>query len=174
MNAHLSANQNQLTNILVNLNKIVSAGVNLQKPLSQAAVILTQEIKENFDRQGAIYQGGGFSRSSGAFARGSGATTKSSAWKPLALSTRSQREELGFNGARPILVRTGRLKNGFKVKRITNDQLVIENNVPYAATHQNGTSKIPQRKIAGFTVKSKAAIGVLIFNHIFGHIKSFK
>lgn len=163
-----NVNQTDLNRILGHLNKIVSQGANYQKPLGAAAVLLTQEIKENFDRQGAIYQGGGFVRTGG------GATTRSGTWKPLAPSTRDQRQSLGFNAARPILVRSSKLKNSFKVQRITKDELKIGTQIPWAQYHQTGGKNLPQRRLVGTSIKSKKAIALLLFNHIFGHIKQIR
>jgi phage gpG-like protein len=94
-------------------------------------------------------------------------------WKPLSAATRNQRAKQGFNPARPILERTGRLKRGFK-SYVVNDRLAkVTNDVEYAAYHQNGTGKMPQRKIVGITGKSNKAIALTFAQFIAGQIRQY-
>jgi len=51
----------------------------------------------------------------------------------------------------PILVKTGKLKRGFKKESVTNKKAVITNPVEYAKYHQFGTRKLPIRKIIGYS-----------------------
>lgn len=144
------------------------------KPIKKSMQLLREEQRDNFRQQGAIYQGGGFVRAGGAFVNGGGATTRGKSWQKLAESTKKQRKKLGYGASRPILERTGKLKNGFRITKSNDDEGVIENNVSYAKYHQTGTKKMPQRRIMGFSNKSVAAIRIEFLNHIKGYLKRFK
>lgn len=154
--------------VVATLDKLANNTANFSKPLHDISKLLLSEIQENFGRQGALYQGGGFVRAGGAFSNSGSATTRSQPWAPLKPSTVSQRVALGFPGTRPILVRTGRLKRGFRIQRILPDELTITNKVPYGVFHQLGTDRIPQRKVMGFSNKSLKAIEQILKNHIHG------
>jgi phage gpG-like protein len=65
-------------------------------------------------------------------------------WQPLALSTVSQRIREGYGGAHPILVRSGRMKRGFKA-RIGKRSYAVYNKVFYFNYHQFGTPKMAAR-----------------------------
>lgn len=65
-------------------------------------------------------------------------------WQPLALSTVSQRIREGYGGSHPILVRSGRMKRGFK-ERIGKRSYAVYNKVFYFKYHQFGTPTIPAR-----------------------------
>lgn len=116
----------------------------LSIPLRDSANVLRYESVQNIDTQGFIY---------GTFA-------------PLAESTRRQRAMLGFPPARPILVRTGKLRSGFKVGRVSNTRAEMVNPVKYAKYHQSGTSRMPKRTIMGVSQKSAAAIKQIFVNYL--------
>lgn len=118
---------------------------NAREPLRQAAEIVVQESVKNFDNQGYTY---------------------GKAWKPLKDSTRRQRASMGYNAARPILVRSGKLKRGARVKYVTDKEAVVENPVDYAKYPQFGTKYAPQRVILDVTEKISAAIGILFTRFI--------
>lgn len=72
-------------------------------------------------------------------------------WKALSPVTILDKSSKGFGGKR-ILERTGKLRRGIKVLRLTKKEVMIGNNVDYYAKHQLGTDanpKIPQRQIMG-------------------------
>jgi phage gpG-like protein len=171
MNVEVEIDIRGLTKELQNLIKGMK---DFKAPMKKSSEILLREQQENFDKQGVIYQGGGFVRAGGAFSNQGSATTRSRAWEPLKESTKQQRKALGYGGARPILVRTGKLKRGFRVTRLTAKELTIKNLEKHGIFHQNGTKKMPQRRIMGFSNKSTAAIRLEFLNHIKKYLKNFK
>ena len=162
MNVELELNTNK---IFDKIKKIIDS-TNYNKPMKEGAKLLKQEAEDNFRQQGALYQGGGFTRSSGR------ATTRSKSWAPLAQSTKKDRVRKGYNASRPILERSGNLRNGFKA-RSTSKEASVTNTVSYAKYHNSDKprKKIPQRKILGSTRKSRRAINLLVSNHIKSEIK---
>lgn len=112
------------------------------QPLKESAQVLVDESIRNFGTQGFTF---------------------GEAWKPLKPSTVRARRRFGL-GARPILVVTGRLKKGVKIKQVTNTKATVGNDVKYYPYHQLGTRKMPQRQILKETDKAKEAI-VKIFNN---------
>ncbi len=155
-------------NIQKKIIKVIVGLSDWKEPLKWAENYLKDEYKENFDKQGAIYQGGGFANSAGRVS-----TTKK-AWRPLSQSTRVQRKRLGFGGARPILVRTGKLKNkGFAIVRRKVDGFDAINTIKYAKYHQLGTKRMPQRKIMGVSRKATLGFKQAILNKIKKELKIF-
>lgn len=149
--------------------KELSKGLNTtKKPIRESLTLLKAEQQDNFTQQGAIYQGGGFTRP-----EGKRATTVSNAWAPLAASTKRERARvLGPSKAsRPILIRTGRLKRGFRITNVTDSSGKIENTVPYAPVHQKGKARVPQRMIMGISDKSGAAIRLIFVNYVKDKVK---
>lgn len=140
------------------------------KPLRESAVLLRNEAENNIVQQGALYQGQGFVRKGGGFANLSYATTRVPPWKPLAESTRKDRERKGYPRARPILVRSGKLAKGFRI-RVTGKSAIVENIVSYAGYHQRGSKKLPRRAILGVTQKSYKAINLIFQNYIKDQLK---
>lgn len=157
-----------------NLQKFVDEIDNFGRPIKQSLQVLRDEQRENFDKQGALYQGGGFVRSGGAFANAGRATTRGRSWEPLKESTQKDRARQGYRPKRPILVRTGKLKQGFKVTKIGKKEAEIKNTVSYAKYHQLGTRHMSARRIIGTTNKSKAAIKLIFLKYIQGSLKRFK
>lgn len=135
------------------------------EPLRKSEPRLKEDLDRNFQQQGAILQGGGFTRPGGAFANLGKATTVGRAWAPLAESTRKQRAAQGYGAARPILQRSGKLRRGFRTK-VKNEELSATNNVSYSPYHQYGTAKMPQRLILGFSKKFVEATIMEIINYI--------
>jgi len=123
--------------------KLVSEITNRSRePLRESAQVIVDESIRNFGTQGFTF---------------------GEAWKPLKPSTVKQRRRMGL-GARPILVVSGRLKKGVKIKSVDNKKAVVGNDVPYYPYHQLGTRKMPQRQILKETDKAQKAI-LLIFNN---------
>lgn len=58
----------------------------------------------------------------------------------------------------PLMLKSRTLQKGFKKESVTNKKAVITNPVEYAKYHQFGTSKLPVRKIVGFSKAIKAVI----------------
>lgn len=137
------------TQVPENLDKLISS-LKFKKPLKSSVQLLKKETQQNFDQQGRIYGN----------------------WKPLAQSTREQRTRLGFGAARPILVRTGRLKKGF-VTSSTSTKAEISNTANYAKYHQFGTKRMPKRVILDTSSKSRKAIRLLFANFIGEKIKQY-
>lgn len=92
------------------------------------------------------------------FAQEGGLFGRISAWAPLAPGTVRERVRLGYGGAHPILYRTGQLAqstsqrgtpgNIFDVQPM---RLTVGTATPYAQFHQQGTSRMPARRIIGLT-----------------------
>jgi len=112
------------------------------EPLKESAQVLVDESIRNFGTQGFTF---------------------GEAWKPLKPSTVKHRARMGL-GARPILIVSGRLKKGVKIKSVSNTKAEVGNDVPYYPYHQLGTNRMPQRQILKETDKAKKAI-LLIFNN---------
>lgn len=144
-----------------------------KKPLQKSKDRLEKDLDRNFDQQGALIQGGGFSRPGGAFANLGRATTRGSAWAPLAESTRRQRERLGYGAARPILQRTGKLRKGFAFK-VDDKNLSATNDVSYARYHQFGTKNMPARVILGFSDRFVDTLKLEFVNYISDEIRRAK
>ena len=127
------------------LNKAMKDISDFKEPLQDSAEIIVQESKDNFDRQGYLY---------------------GSTWKPLSPATRKQRASQGFPANRPILIRSGKLMKGVKVKSVNSREAVVHNPVEFATYHQTGTNKMPQRKVLSSSKKSRTAIGIVFGNYV--------
>lgn len=123
------------------------------RPIKKTLQYLRDEQRDNFTKQGYIY-GSNY----GFF------------WPALAEKTRKQRATLGFPRARPILIRTGKLKNGFRITKANSKEGEIVNSVEYAKYHQFGTKWMPKRKIIGATKKEREVIRLIFASHIKGII----
>ena len=127
------------------LNKAMKDISDFKEPLQDSAEIIVQESKDNFDRQGYLY---------------------GSTWKPLSPATRKQRASQGYPANRPILVRSGKLRDSVKTKSVSRDTATVVNPTSYAPYHQFGTGKIPKRTILSSSSKSRAAIGIVFGNYV--------
>jgi phage gpG-like protein len=146
MNINVSIDKNDLKRLNSSFENIIN-GVNrsANKPLREAAEVVVSESLRNFNDQGFTYN---------------------QSWDPLKASTRRQRERLGFNGARPILVRTGKLKRGTRITKVSSSEAVIENKERIAPYHQYGTDRMVKRQILGVSDKGRVAIAVIISKFI--------
>lgn len=54
-----------------------------------------------------------------------------------------------FKYDNPILNKTGRLKNSFRIQNKTNNSITIGSDLEYAAYHDEGTNKLPKREMIG-------------------------
>lgn len=68
-------------------------------------------------------------------------------WANLKMDTVKQKMRIGRNV--DILQRTGRMRRGFAITKLTNNELNVENSVLYFRYHQLGTRKMPQRQMLG-------------------------
>lgn len=147
----ITVNQNKKNAFLSGMHKLISA-LKFNKAIDDSLDILKKEAELNFDQQGRIY-------------------SKRGSWQPLAASTRIQRAKAGYGAARPILVRSGKLKGSFRKVRAIGNKGSLKNTADYATYHQTGTRKMPQREIVGISSKSRGAIQRVFSNYIAKEIK---
>jgi len=81
---------------------------------------------------------------------GAGGRWSSGHWAPLSPPYRAWKAE-HFPG-QPILVRTGALRRDLTnspmgVQTITSDTMTVGTDIPYAAFHQQGTPRMPRRRV---------------------------
>lgn len=146
----IEINKSDLKQLNSNIEGLTNS-LKFQKPIKKSLEILKDEADDNFGQQGRIY----------------------GLWSVLAQSTRKQRARLGFGAARPILVRTGTLRKGTRIKNIKDDEGTIANEVDYAKYHQFGTKKIPQRVVLDTSKKSRRAISLVFANFLSDKIKKY-
>ncbi|NEP15199.1 MAG: hypothetical protein F6K14_34530 [Symploca sp. SIO2C1] len=80
-------------------------------------------------------------------------------WAALAPSTLAQKRRLGYPDN--ILTRTGKMRNSV-VAIADARSVLIGVDVPYAIFHQQGTRKMPQRRILGMNDKREQKLRKLI------------
>lgn len=78
-------------------------------------------------------------------------------WAELAKSTQDERRRLGYGAAHPILLRTGKLRDGFR-KQVTKNMVRVYNVVDYFKYHQLGTPKMPARRMIVFPERLKQEV----------------
>lgn len=85
-------------------------------------------------------------------------------WAPLAESTLTEKRRAGY-GAMPILWRSGDLGESLvtagaegNVSIIGPDGVTLGTAIRYASFHQQGTTKMPARKIVGLTWQRKSGV----------------
>lgn len=127
------------------------SSLQFKTPITDSLNVLEDEVDLNFEQQGRIY----------------------GTWSPLAAATRLARIRFGVKGARPILEVTGKLRGGFKKKGITDREGSLVNDISYAKYHQEGTRRMPQRKMIGTSAKSSLAIQLIFENFISKNIAEF-
>lgn len=95
-------------------------------------------------------------------------------WKELAASTLREKRRLGF-GSQPILVRTGKLRRGFR-KQINNTRLRVSNPVPYFKYHQLGSpqTRLPRRRMILFPERLKQEVIAVFTEFITDSFLSFR
>ena len=142
-------------------------GLDYKKALQKIEDAYEEDIEKNFDRQGALYQGEGYSRLGGGFANLARAGTRGRAWKKLAESTKKDRANKGFSPSRPILQRKGKLRNSFR-SRINSGKKEVRfwNTASYANVHQFGTDKVPARIILGTHSKIIDQIKLIVADYL--------
>ena len=121
-----------------------------KQPLKESQRMIVEDSKANFAKQGFNF---------------------GTAWRPLASSTRSQRARLGYNPARPILVRSGGLREATREGILTKDTATVVNKSRIAVYHQKGGSKIPKRMVLGISDRVQRAIEIVFGNWIKDMIK---
>lgn len=145
MQVSIEVDKNSLAKLKNTFDKIVNGTSYAQKALQESANIVVDESIKNFNSQGYTY---------------------GKAWKPLTSATRIDRSRRGYSPARPILVRTGKLKAGARIVSVTRDSAKVQNSVDYAPYHQFGTRKMAQRKILSVTDKINSAINLVFVNYV--------
>ena len=114
---------------LTQFNKVMSklkTGLSdFHRPLKETSNFQMDEVKRQFETEGAAITG---------------------KWQSLSSRTIAQRIAMGY-GSGPILQRTGQLKSSFKQKLLTKNRLIIGTDNKYFPHHQMGTKEIPQRQI---------------------------
>ena len=81
-------------------------------------------------------------------------------WAPLKEATLRSRRRKGRQD-QPVLSDSRTLRNSIESSS-TNDEVIIGTNVEYAKYHQEGTSRMPQRKILGLSESVRRRIRSLI------------
>ena len=88
--------------------------------------------------------------------------TEDAEWAPLAESTVSEKERLGYTGkvsATDPLLRTGELRDSIEVRDVSPSRAIVASDDPVLAYQEFGTSRIPPRPVIGAALfRSKAAI----------------
>lgn len=84
-------------------------------------------------------------------------------WPPLAPATRAERRRRGIPGAPPLDV-TGRLRRGITVET-TEQRIVADNPVPYAARHQRGRG-VPRRPFLPGPAQARALVYPELERHV--------
>ena len=147
----ITINKKDLDELNNKINRLVTNLSNYKKPIAGSLEVLEHEYERNFDQQGYFYD-------------------PRRAWTPLKPVTKRQRARLGFNAARPILFRTGKLKNNTR-KIVGKVKGEFKNESEIAKYHQMGTEHMPARRIMGVTNRSAKAIGLVFGNYIADQLK---
>jgi phage gpG-like protein len=120
---------------------------NLQKKLDKvlddstriAAALAVRHFRDNFNKQG--FDDNGIQR-----------------WAPF--------KSPNYRPGQSKLVKTSQLRDSIKSQILGRGQIVIYTDRPYAAYHNNGTTKIPQRKFIGPSRSLNKLIKTEIMNRI--------
>jgi phage gpG-like protein len=117
----------------------VANAVEHREPANRrASVALYGWIIRNYDAEGGLIGG----------------------WAPLAPATVKEKARIGKER---ILVRSGRLRNSLR-SFFDNDQAGVGSDVPYSDVHEEGSGRVPQRKI--LTPRDTALdIGIKVYDH---------
>ncbi len=100
--------------LIQKLNNISTSLARPKKPLQNSSKIMMAAIMQNFGSQGATFK---------------------TPWKELSKATIAIKKKENY-GDKPPLVRTGRMKGGFR-SSIEKNTLIIDNPVPYFIKHQS-------------------------------------
>ena len=68
-------------------------------------------------------------------------------WANLKTATVKQKMRIGKNI--DILQRTGKMRRSFRMSKLTNNEVNVENSVEYFKYHQIGTKNMPRRQMLG-------------------------
>lgn len=109
---------------------------NYKKPLNESSDLILNDVKTQFRTEGSLSGG----------------------WQPLALSTLIDKARKGY-GNKPILERTGKLKNSF-YKRVGTKRAFVSSKSPYFGFHQSRKprTKIPRRPMLLLTESTRQKI----------------
>lgn len=131
--------------ITVNTLKRVSKSIVNTKPFfTQVESKMLGNIEKNFTSEGAYLE---------------------EKWAKLSLESIKQRVRMGY-GSGPILNRTGKLKGSNYTKEKTAKRVVVSNKASYYKYHQEGTSKMVQRRIMKWTPRTIKEVEELLRDYI--------
>lgn len=129
--------------VVERLGKIQSFVKSPKKAFNEVGNMLVEEFQDNFPAEGQRL---------------------GARWEKLAKSTMIQKARLGY-GAKPILVRTGKLMRGFK-KQVTNLMVRVHNPVSYFRYHQLGEGHNPKRRMIDAPERIKQDIIEILRRHL--------
>lgn len=115
---------------------------NVTVPLKKAQLVMISSIHKNFNFSG-----------------------RPATWKPLSMSTMISKLKRGLS-PKPLIGRTGWLRNKVTAETVGRNKLVVGSSVPYASYHQYGTKRIPKRTFLLFQDKDIDNINKLVTDHI--------
>lgn len=126
---------------------------NLETAHLKAAILLQQWVLRNFKAEGTLHEDAGLY------------------WRPLAPATIARRRKGRGQGSVRILQDTGRLRAGFIVSA---DQRhgMVKNAVPYAAEHESGGGRLPQRKMFPTEAQGLKIVSKIFHDHVRASIES--
>lgn len=133
-----------VNDVTQSIKDILNNLIHWQEPIEDILTVLEDRCKKNIDNQGYFF---------GRF-------------KPLAEETKKQRARLGYNPSRPILVRSGTLRESFAITELGESSGELSNTTDYAIYHQLGGAKIPERVIMDIDDKMDKYIDQTISNFI--------
>lgn len=125
MQLNIKVDDKEVKRLLLNIDKTVK---NMKPAMNDIGDKLIKTYEDTFDKQASV---------------------EGKTWESLSPATIAQRMRLGF-GTGPILIRTGKLKEGF-FKTVKALSVYVSNKVKYYPYHQLGQGKNPQRKMLGLT-----------------------
>jgi len=149
MSVELKIKFNGMSNIVSRINKYIDK---LDKPtpmFKKMAILGFKDVIDHFDKE-------------------SGPRGK---WKPLNMATvKSRRQGKKKNRGPKILQDTGVLRNSMKPSsgkiRTQKDRVILYTDIVYAAAHNFGTDKLPQREFMWISPRARKSIINVVQQHI--------
>jgi phage gpG-like protein len=126
------------------LNILFKGLKDFKPPLEKSANYSVKIFKHNFGKSGAEF-------------------TK---WQKLSPVTIREKIRLGF--PTDILIRSGRLRDSFRMYKLTKTQTIIDNPVKYFKYHQLGGRRLPRRIMIDVNKRMKDTVG----NFFHAYLKS--
>lgn len=124
--------------------ELIRRGKDLRPVWNEVGEDFANEFKEDFSENGARI---------------------GESWAALKPSTLMQKARLGFGGL-PTLVRTGALRDSFRVLDIGNLFVKIGTTVDYSIYHQMGTKFMPKRPVVGFPVAFRGKLAQKVADYL--------